>query len=131
MSTLDDSRVVAECSVCGRAVAAYMLAHCDACAKPYHLNQRNDLPGDDCGEVWISEEHLGLQFACNACLHPEEDAGRLDDILDAAESAEFAGVTESELLAAAGTGDIRHRKTSSGTYLFQRADLVAFRERRK
>ncbi|MGH2634291.1 MAG: hypothetical protein ACRDG3_12835 [Tepidiformaceae bacterium] len=132
MSTATESGDVAECSVCAQAIAPHMLAWCDACSKPYHLNQRNDLPGDDCGEVWISEEHLGLQFACNNCLHPapEPEPGGLDDILDTAEAAEFAGVSESEMVAAA-TAGIRHRKTSSGTYLFERADLLEFRQGRK
>ena len=134
MSTVEETGVVADCSVCGKPIAAYMLAWCDACGKPYHLNQRSDLPGEDCGQVWINEEHLGLQFACNTCLQAEADeevGGGLDDILDAAEAAEFARVTEDEMVAAAGAGGIRHRRTSSGTYLFERADLIEFRQGRR
>jgi hypothetical protein len=35
---------------------------------------RMDQPGKDCGEVWINEEYLALEFACAACLHGEAAA---------------------------------------------------------
>ena len=129
----DETTVVANCVVCGEPIGPHMLAWCDACSQPYHLNQRNDLPGDDCGEVWISEEHLGLQFACNLCLHPEPEAepGGLDDVLDAGEAAEFVRVPRDELVAAATAGNVRHRRTAGGTYLFERGDLIEFRQGRR
>src|SRR3954470_10533814 len=68
------------CSVCSESTEAHTLAHCDICTKPYHLNQRQDLPGKDCGDVWISEESLSLEFGCFTCLHTPVDAGALDDI---------------------------------------------------
>lgn len=109
-------------------MAEHMVALCDQCSKPYHLNQRTDLPGDDCGQVWISEEHLALEFACNSCLNPpvEEPPSSLDDILDVSEAAEVAGVSDAQLTLAAEGGELRHRKTSSGTYLFERRDVVSF-----
>jgi hypothetical protein len=45
-----------------------MTAECNWCDRRYHLNQRNDVAGKDCGQVWIDEQHLALQFACNDCL---------------------------------------------------------------
>lgn len=45
-----------------------MSAECNWCNAPFHLNQRNDIEAQDCGEVWIDEQHLALQFACNTCL---------------------------------------------------------------
>lgn len=107
-----------------------MEAYCNACGQAYHLNQRSDLPGADCGEVWINEEHLALEFACNTCLHPPAE-GPLTAILDSAEAAAIAGVAETALQAAADSGAIRHRRTSSGVYLFERADVVAFAEGRQ
>ncbi len=107
-----------------------MEAHCGICGKLYHLNSRADLPGDDCGQVWINEEHLGLEFACNSCLNPTPErpavAGALDDILDLAEAAAAAGLPEAALERAAQLGHIRHRKTGSGVLLFERRDVLAF-----
>lgn len=113
------------CCVCQLSVVAHMEAYCSACGKLYHLNQRSDLPGEDCGQVWINEEHLGLEFACRTCLEPEAQGG-LDDVLDAVEAAGVAGVGPSMLIAAADAGAIRHRKTGSGTYLFERGDVLAY-----
>ena len=42
---------------------------------------RTDIPGKDCGQVWINEDHLALEFACDLCLHPPQASG-LDEILD-------------------------------------------------
>jgi len=36
---------------------------------------RNDLSIDECGEVWLNDVHLGLEFACRDCLEGEEDDG--------------------------------------------------------
>lgn len=115
------------CSVCGDPLEAHTEAYCNACGLAYHLNQRSDLPGRDCGEVWISEEHLALEFACYTCLNPLPPAleGGLDDVLDAAEAAAAAGLSEVALLELAASGMLRHRQTSSGVYLFERRDLVA------
>ena len=103
-----------------------MEARCDNCGNLYHLNQRADMPGDDCGQVWINEEHLGLEFACNVCLNPEPAPGALDDILDLAEAAAAANLPEATLASAAELGHLKHRKTSSGVLLFARGDVLAF-----
>jgi hypothetical protein len=119
------------CSVCLGEMAAHMEAICDHCAQPYHLNQRTDLPGEDCGQVWINEEHLALEFACNTCLHPRQPEANLEDILDMAEAALFASVDEDVIAAAADAGMIRHRRTPSGVYLFERRDILTFLEGRR
>ena len=124
-----DARVVTmtsakpSCSVCGEEMAAHNQATCDNCGQTYHLNQRMDLPGKDCGQVWINEEHLALEFACNTCLNPAPAAANLDDVLDATEASEVTGMTEAALRAAADGGELRHRRTGSGVYLFERRDL--------
>jgi len=56
------------CVVCGEPVSAAMSAECNWCDGRYHLNQRNDVEAKDCGAVWIDEQYLALQFACNHCL---------------------------------------------------------------
>lgn len=116
------------CSVCGGLLEDHTRAICNACGLPYHLNQRADIEGKDCGQVWISEEHLGLEFACDTCLNlPDEMAqAGLDDVLDIGEAAAVAGMSEDELTEAAVGGRIRHRRTSSGIYLFERGDVLNF-----
>ncbi len=63
-----DAATAAICTVCRGAIDAPMSAECNWCNAPFHLNQRNDVEAQDCGEVWIDEQHLALQFACNTCL---------------------------------------------------------------
>jgi hypothetical protein len=74
------------CTVCGEQAPVSATAECNWCSQPYHLNQRNDVEGKDCGQVWIDEQYLALQFACNTCLtggdaghpvaHTERDSTR-------------------------------------------------------
>jgi len=56
------------CVVCGEQSDAKTSAECNWCDGRYHLNQRNDVEAKDCGQVWIDEQYLALQFACNNCL---------------------------------------------------------------
>ena len=56
------------CVVCGEQAALLMTAECNWCDQRFHLNQRNDTEAKDCGEVWIDEQYLALQFACSCCL---------------------------------------------------------------
>lgn len=114
------------CTVCLLVVEPYMVAYCGVCGRLYHLNSRADIPGEDCGQVWINEDHLGLEFACNTCLNPEPPAGALDDVLDLSEAAAVARLPESTLERAAQLGHLKHRKTGSGVLLFTRADILEF-----
>lgn len=66
-----DASPEAVCTVCGAPIDAPMSAECNWCNAPFHLNQRNDVEAQDCGEVWIDEQHLALQFACNTCLRAQ------------------------------------------------------------
>ena len=116
------------CCVCTEEMTAVTEAWCGQCGRSYHLNQRSDIPSKDCGQVWINEEHLALEFACDSCLAPPEPALGLDDILDAVEGALATGLSEEALVAAAEAGSVRHRKTASGVYLFERRDLLALRK---
>ncbi len=56
------------CVVCRKPVSLAMSAECNWCTGRYHLNQRNDVEAQDCGQVWVDEQFLALQFACNTCL---------------------------------------------------------------
>ncbi len=59
------------CVVCGEVAAPRMSSECNGCNGRFHLNQRNDIEARDCGQVWIDEQYLALQFACNNCLPAE------------------------------------------------------------
>ena len=56
------------CVVCGEAADGSTTSVCNSCGEWFHLNQRNDRPGKDCGAVWINEQYLALEFACQRCL---------------------------------------------------------------
>jgi hypothetical protein len=56
------------CSVCGETVDESNSSICTGCGGRYHLNQRNDREGKDCGTVWVNEHYLALEFACQRCL---------------------------------------------------------------
>ena len=60
------------CAVCGEALEELNSAQCGECDQRFHLNQRNDVGGKDCGDVWIDEQYLSLRFACFNCLCPDE-----------------------------------------------------------
>ena len=66
--TTDSYSGLFTCGVCSELVDARMSAECNWCDNRYHLNPRNDIDAKDCGEVWIDEQYLALQFACNTCL---------------------------------------------------------------
>ena len=48
---------------------AQLLSDCSSCGVLFHLNPRNDIPGIDCGDVWVGDcDEPVLQFFCNRCL---------------------------------------------------------------
>jgi hypothetical protein len=63
---------VVVCAVCGEPGDEKTTSVCNLCSEPFHLNQRNDQPGKDCGAVWINEQFLSLEFACQTCLDGDE-----------------------------------------------------------
>ena len=62
------------CGVCRDPVQPAMSADCNWCSGRFHLNQRNDVEAKDCGQVWIDEQYMALQFACDSCLRAEDAA---------------------------------------------------------
>jgi formylmethanofuran dehydrogenase subunit E len=56
------------CHICAEAADAANSAVCNTCGERFHLRLRNDAEGKDCGEVWINEQFLALEFACLSCL---------------------------------------------------------------
>jgi hypothetical protein len=59
---------VETCVVCGEAVDETNSAVCQGCNRRYHLVLRQGEQGKDCGDVWINEAFMSLQFACFNCL---------------------------------------------------------------
>jgi len=62
------------CSQCTEPLDEANSAVCNSCGERFHLNPRNDRPGKDCGAVWINEQYLALEFACQRCLDESEPA---------------------------------------------------------
>ena len=56
------------CIVCDEAADETISATCNSCEGRFHLNQRNDDLAKDCGTVWVNEQYLALEFACQRCL---------------------------------------------------------------
>ena len=67
-----------DCTVCAAPVESGASAICSGCAEPFHLvltneaptgdGSANDVGGKNCGEVWLNEEFLALEFGCARCL---------------------------------------------------------------
>ena len=62
------------CVVCREEADDRTTSVCHSCGERYHLNERNDSEGKDCGQVWIDEQFLALRFACQRCLSQSEGA---------------------------------------------------------
>ena len=60
--------VAKDCHVCSEPLSPGHTATCNHCHRPFHLRTRQDQDGTDCGEVWINEQYLALEFACFICL---------------------------------------------------------------
>jgi len=57
------------CHICHDPLTEDNSTLCNQCHRPFHLRLRNDDPeAKDCGDVWIDENYLSLEFACNECL---------------------------------------------------------------
>ena len=61
----------ATCHVCGDPLTDSNSAVCNTCGNPFHLRLLNDAEGRDCGDVWINDQYLSLEFACFTCLRPD------------------------------------------------------------
>ena len=56
------------CPQCHEPVDESNSAVCNSCERRFHLRLRNDSDGQECGQVWINEQSLSLEFACFSCL---------------------------------------------------------------
>ena len=56
------------CHICNDPLTEEASTLCNQCHHPFHLRLRQDTDHKDCGDVWIDENYLSLEFACNACL---------------------------------------------------------------
>lgn len=80
--TTPSSTDVFVCIVCGdREVIEDLFATCDGCGELYHYNPRMT-PGKDCGDAWIEDEEIGIQFYCNSCMNAakREDQDRIEQL---------------------------------------------------
>ncbi|MCY4620022.1 MAG: hypothetical protein OXD50_15920 [Chloroflexi bacterium] len=61
------------CSVCGELAGPDARSDCYRCGEYFHLRLTTTATGPDCGDVWLDDEVMALQFACRNCL--AEQAG--------------------------------------------------------
>ncbi len=66
------------CTVCSEAAPAGSTSVCHSCGEPFHLNERNDAEGKDCGVVWIDEQYQALRFGCQRCLDQSQQMQQLE-----------------------------------------------------
>ncbi len=60
-----------QCAVCGGPLSRNASADCYMCGQLFHLGLTTDSVVDDCGQVWLDDEVMALQFACNSCLEQQ------------------------------------------------------------
>ncbi|MCY3567173.1 MAG: hypothetical protein OXH38_00990 [Chloroflexi bacterium] len=56
------------CVVCDQPAAPEARSDCYRCGEYFHLRLTTTATGPDCGDVWIDDEVMALQFACHNCL---------------------------------------------------------------
>ena len=56
------------CTICGEEALPGAAALCNGCGEIFHLVLTQDTEGKDCGEVWLNEEFLALEFGCTRCV---------------------------------------------------------------
>ncbi len=74
-----DETAVWPCVVCGEPATPEARSDCYRCGEYFHLRLTTTAEGPDCGDVWIDDEVMALQFACRTCLNqqlgePEQSA---------------------------------------------------------
>ena len=74
------------CVVCGEAAGPEARSDCYRCGEYFHLRLTTTATGPDCGDVWIDDEVMALQFACRNCL--AEQAGESRSEVDEPPAAE-------------------------------------------
>lgn len=68
------------CIVCGDPAGPEARSDCYRCGEYFHLRLTTTASGPDCGDVWIDDEVMALQFACRNCL--AEQAGEVSEPAD-------------------------------------------------
>ena len=69
----------AACAVCDEPLRSDAQADCYSCGRFFHLGLTADSDVADCGQVWIDDEVLALQFACNRCIDAQTGASAQDE----------------------------------------------------
>ena len=69
----------AACAVCDAPLRSDAQADCYSCGRFFHLGLTADSDVADCGQVWIDDEVLALQFACNRCIDAQTGASAQDE----------------------------------------------------
>jgi len=67
-----------DCWVCGEPIADRGHALCHNCHRPFHLRQQEGGNGADCGEVWVNDQYLAMEFLCFICLGKQGEPGGIE-----------------------------------------------------
>ncbi len=62
------------CCFCGELTRPDARSDCYRCGEYFHLRMTVTADGPDCGDVWIDDETMALQFACRNCLDQQGSA---------------------------------------------------------
>ena len=68
------------CVVCGEPASADARSDCYRCGEYFHLRLTTTATGPDCGDVWIDDEVMALQFACRTCIAEQTGEAVADDV---------------------------------------------------
>ncbi len=101
-----DAGEEAACTVCGEAVESGASALCNECGRPYHLVLTNDAAGKNCGEVWLNEDFMALEFGCGRCLALARGESETTPVREPAP-------TRAVSAASAAVGRVRHQGRSA------------------
>ena len=66
------------CTVCGEPAVEDNSQLCNNCEGRFHLRLRDGADGKDCGDVWINEQYMSLEFACFTCLGTTQDSAGVE-----------------------------------------------------
>lgn len=78
-----DGPSASACVVCAAPLQSDAQADCYRCGGYFHLALTTNSTVEDCGQVWIDDEVMALQSACNGCLDENGAASEQQAIDDA------------------------------------------------
>lgn len=69
------------CVVCDEPAPPDGRSDCYICGEFFCLRLTTTATGPDCGDVWIDDEVMALQFACRTCLDERMNEGTAPEVM--------------------------------------------------